>query len=169
MNRKARRAAAKARRGDGRRAAPADAIARVLDRTGYLRQLEVEGTVEAEGRIENLRELLNAAEDFERANADVPEDDRPRLQQFLDQVALVSDGDAYDRRDDHVSLMTAHSAKGLEFPVVFLVGMEEGAFPHAASLRDDHSVEEARRLSCVGRSEERSVGTERRSRGSPYH
>ena len=131
-------------------ATPADGIARVLDRTGYLRQLEGEGTVEAEGRIENLRELLNAAEDFGRANAGVPEDDRPLLLQFLDQVALVSDMDAYDRRDDYVSLMTVHSAKGLEFPVVFLVGMEEGVFPHAASLRDDHSVEEERRLCYVG-------------------
>ena len=72
------------------------------------------------------------------------------MERFLDQVALVSDLDAYHERDDCVSLMTAHSAKGLEFPIVFMVGMEEGIFPHAASARDKNGVEEERRLCYVG-------------------
>lgn len=125
---------------------PVDAIARILERTGYLRELEREGTPEAEARVENLRELVTGAEDFEAA----ADDDRSALEQYLDQVALVSDLDAFEQRSDRVSLMTGHSAKGLEFPVVYLVGMEEGIFPHAASTRDDRSVEEERRLCYVG-------------------
>jgi DNA helicase-2/ATP-dependent DNA helicase PcrA len=128
---------------------PADAIAQVLDRSGYLRALENEGTPEAEGRIENLKELLAAAEDFDRANAEIGFDERSELALFLDQVALVSDIDSYDRREDSVSLMTVHSAKGLEYPAVFVVGMEEGIFPHAASMHDEHGVEEERRLCYV--------------------
>ncbi|MFQ5418295.1 MAG: ATP-dependent helicase [Myxococcota bacterium] len=121
---------------------PASAIAAVLDRTGYLRRLESEGTPEALARIENLKELIAAAEDFDRANAEIEIDERTELELFLDQVTLVSDIDSYDRREDCVSLMTVHSAKGLEFPVVFVVGMEEGIFPHSASLRDERGVEE---------------------------
>ena len=129
--------------------APARAIALVLDASGYLAALEREGSVEAESRIENLRELIAAAEDFHRANAGFP-DERGEFELFLDQVALVSDVDSYDRRDDHVSLMTVHSAKGLEYPIVYLVGMEEGVFPHSAALRDAVGVEEERRLCYVG-------------------
>jgi DNA helicase-2/ATP-dependent DNA helicase PcrA len=129
---------------------PADAIACALDRTGYLRQLEAEETPEAEARIENLKELIAAADDFERDNAEIAADERTDLELFLDQVTLVSDIDSYDRRDDCVSLMTVHSAKGLEYPVVFVVGMEEGIFPHSGSLRDERSVEEERRLCYVG-------------------
>ncbi|MDH3213907.1 MAG: UvrD-helicase domain-containing protein [Myxococcales bacterium] len=129
---------------------PSDALARVLDRTGYTRHLEKEGTPEAEARIENLRELLAAAEDFSRESAGVDMDERSELEIFLDQVALVSDLDGYQRRDEAVSLMTAHCAKGLEYPVVFVVGMEEGIFPHAASLRDERGIEEERRLCYVG-------------------
>ncbi len=132
-----------------RDAAPARAIAHALDRSGYLGALERDGGLEAEGRIENLRELLAAAEDFTRANADVA-DERGALELFLDQVALVSDVDHYDRRDDHVSLMTVHSAKGLEFPIVYLVGMEDGVFPHSSALRDAAGIEEERRLCYVG-------------------
>ncbi len=127
--------------------APGDAIAFVLERSGYLRKLEQEGGAEAEARGENLRELVAAAEDFGRAN---PEGDgRSPLELFLDQVSLVSDLDAYDRREDRVSLMTVHTAKGLEFPVVFVVGMEEGIFPHSAALRDANGLEEERRLCYV--------------------
>ena len=122
----------------------------MLDRTGYLRQLEAEGTPEAEARIENLKELVAAADDFDRANAETSADERTELELFLDQVALVSDIDSYDRREDCVSLMTVHSAKGLEYPVVFVVGMEEGVFPHSASMRDERGVEEERRLCYVG-------------------
>ncbi|MGH0031850.1 MAG: ATP-dependent helicase [Myxococcota bacterium] len=137
-------------RQDTRNAAPAPAIARVLDRTGYVAALERAGGPEAETRLENLRELLAAAEDFSRANAEIVDDARSELELFLDQVALVSDLDTYERGDGSVSLMTAHSAKGLEYPVVFLVGMEEGVFPHAGSIRDDEGIEEERRLCYVG-------------------
>jgi len=131
-------------------AAPADAIARVLDRSGYTRALEKEGTPEAEARMENLRELLAAADDFAREGGEALSGERSALELFLDQVALVSDLDSYDRRDETVSLMTVHSAKGLEFPVVFLSGMEEGIFPHSAALRDGRGLEEERRLCYVG-------------------
>jgi DNA helicase-2/ATP-dependent DNA helicase PcrA len=131
-------------------AAPAPAIARVLERSGYLAELERAGGPEAEARVENLRELIAAAEDFSRANAEVVDDERKELERFLDQVALVSDVDEYARRDESVSLMTVHMAKGLEFPVVFLVGLEEGVFPHSGALRDDAGVEEERRLCYVG-------------------
>jgi DNA helicase-2/ATP-dependent DNA helicase PcrA len=129
---------------------PADALTRVLDQTGYASHLEHEGTPEAEARLENLRELLTAAEDFERVNESVEDDGRSPLERFLDQVALVSDLDSYHERDDCVSMMTAHSAKGLEYPIVFMVGMEEGIFPHAASSRDESGIEEERRLCYVG-------------------
>ncbi len=128
--------------------APAEALARLLDRTGYLEHLARQATPEAEARVENLRELLAGAEDFAAANAD--DGDRSPIELFLDQVALVSDLDAWAGRTDRVSLMTAHTAKGLEFPVVFLVGLEEGLLPHAASLRDATGIEEERRLCYVG-------------------
>ena len=129
---------------------PDEAIAKVLERSGYLRHLEREATPEAESRVENLRELLTGAEDFAAANRGLEGGDRTPLELFLDQVALVTDLDAWESRGDRVSLMTAHSAKGLEFPVVFLVGMEEGVFPHAAASREGRAVEEERRLCYVG-------------------
>jgi DNA helicase-2/ATP-dependent DNA helicase PcrA len=130
--------------------APMEAIGRVLEATGYLRALEAEGTPEAAARVENLRELAAGAEDFESADPTGEATGRTQLEQFLDQVALVSDLDGVDTRRDRVSLMTTHSAKGLEFPVVYLVGMEEGVFPHSASSRDERAVEEERRLCYVG-------------------
>ena len=126
-----------------------EALARVLDRSGYLAALEREGGPESESRLENLRELLRAGEDFGRANAGVPDEERSEIELFLDQVALVADVDFYDRRDECVSLMTVHTAKGLEFPVVFVAGLEEGIFPHAGSLRDERGIEEERRLCYV--------------------
>jgi DNA helicase-2/ATP-dependent DNA helicase PcrA len=129
-------------------ALPADAIARVLDRSGTLRALEAEGTPEAEARVENLRELLLGAEDFAAANAGEA-DGRTPLEQYLDQVALVSDLDAAELRSDRVSLMTVHSAKGLEFDVVYVVGLEEGVLPHQNASRDARAVEEERRLCYV--------------------
>ena len=134
---------------DVRDAAPVHALAAVLDRSGYLAALERDGSPEAEGRLENLRELLSAAEDFDRGGA-APDDERSEIEVFLDQVALVSDIDAVDTREDRVSLMTVHSAKGLEYPVVYLVGMEEGIFPHSGALRDEEGIEEERRLCYVG-------------------
>jgi DNA helicase-2/ATP-dependent DNA helicase PcrA len=135
---------------DVRGRAPAEAIAHVLRRSGYLRALEADGTPEAETRLENLRELVAAAEDFTVESAAPGEEERSALELFLDQVALVSDVDGWDRRAERVSLMTAHAAKGLEFPIVFLAGLEEGVFPHAASSRDAAGVEEERRLFYVG-------------------
>jgi DNA helicase-2/ATP-dependent DNA helicase PcrA len=134
--------------GEVLRASPAEAIARVLERSGYLRALETEATPEAEARLENLRELLLGAEDFSAADAE-DADGRSALEQFLDQVALVSDLDSAELRDDRVSLMTVHSAKGLEFPVVYVVGLEEGIFPHQASSQDPRALEEERRLCYV--------------------
>jgi len=129
---------------------PDEVITRVLERSGYLAALAAEGSPEAESRVENLKELVASAEDFHIANADTLDETRSELELYLDQVALVSDLDGYDQRSEVVSLMTAHAAKGLEFPCVFLVGMEEGIFPHASSSRDAAGLEEERRLCYVG-------------------
>jgi DNA helicase-2/ATP-dependent DNA helicase PcrA len=139
----------------------AELLARALDRSGYLRALEQDSSVEAEARLENLRELLSATEEFERQNtgAEVrPEpgalegeaDERSLLELFLEQVTLLSQADSLPEGEERVAMMTAHVAKGLEFPVVFLVGMEEGLFPHFASLNDPTALEEERRLCYVG-------------------
>jgi len=127
-----------------------DMIARVMDGTGYIRALEKEDTPESEARLDNLRELLSSARDFHAVNVDeLADDERSELELYLDQVALISDLDSYEDREDRVSLMTVHSAKGLEFPIVFLVGMEERIFPHASSIRDESGLEEERRLCYV--------------------
>jgi len=128
---------------------PADAIAETLKRSGTLLALERENTPEAESRLENLRELVASAEDFASDSAEVVDATRTPLERFLDQVALVSDLDSAELRSDRVSLMTVHSAKGLEFPVVFVAGLEEGVFPHQAAARDGRDVEEERRLCYV--------------------
>jgi DNA helicase-2/ATP-dependent DNA helicase PcrA len=125
-------------------------INEVLKATGYLAALEKDGSTEAETRVENLKELVVSAEDFHVANAGNPDPERSELEVFLDQVALVSDLDNYEQRTEVVSLMTVHSSKGLEFPFVYLVGMEEGIFPHASSSRDTAGLEEERRLCYVG-------------------
>jgi DNA helicase-2/ATP-dependent DNA helicase PcrA len=113
----------------------------LFDRTGYIRQLEEEGTPEALARIENLHELVNAAMDSR--------DRGETLGEFLDHAALVSEADDYDARAQ-ITLMTLHAAKGLEFPVVFLVGLEEGLFPHSRTLLEPDDLEEERRLCYVG-------------------
>ncbi|MBV9183780.1 MAG: UvrD-helicase domain-containing protein, partial [Acidobacteria bacterium] len=113
----------------------------LLDRTRYVKQLEQEDTPEAFSRIENLKELVNAAMDSK--------DRGESLEQFLDHAALVSDADAYDARAQ-VTLMTLHAAKGLEFPLVFLCGMEEGLFPHSRTFQNPDEIEEERRLCYVG-------------------
>ncbi len=119
----------------------AEVLKFLIDRTGYIKQLETEDTPESYSRIENLRELVNAAMDSR--------DRGETLDQFLDHAALVSDADAYDERAQ-ITLMTLHAAKGLEFPMVFLCGMEEGLFPHSRTLQEADDVEEERRLCYVG-------------------
>jgi DNA helicase-2/ATP-dependent DNA helicase PcrA len=119
-------------------------IVELLETTGYLADLKNEGTVEAESRMENLQELVSAAREF----MDQSED--RSLQAFLDSVALIADIDTLAEGTGAVTLMTLHSAKGLEFPVVFMTGMEEGVFPHTRSLSDDAELEEERRLCYVG-------------------
>jgi len=120
-----------------------DLLDAVLHETGYLDALEAERTIEAQGRIENLQELVEVAREFDAG----AEDDT--LDLFLQQVALVADADT--RRDDEglVTLMTLHNAKGLEYPIVFMIGCEEGVFPHSRSL-DEGTLEEERRLCYVG-------------------
>jgi superfamily I DNA/RNA helicase len=113
----------------------------LLDRTGYIKALETEGSPEAFSRIENLKELANAAHDAEVRGE--------TLADFLDHAALASDTDQYDP-DARVTLMTLHAAKGLEFPLVFLAGLEEGLFPHSRTLNNPDELEEERRLCYVG-------------------
>jgi ATP-dependent DNA helicase UvrD/PcrA len=118
-------------------------LERVLEKSGYLESLEAERTVEAQGRIENLLELVGVAREYqERA-------DEPGLSEFLQQISLYSDQDDLSDERSLVSLMTLHNAKGLEFRAVFLIGMEEGVFPHSRSL-EEQGLEEERRLAYVG-------------------
>jgi DNA helicase-2/ATP-dependent DNA helicase PcrA len=117
-----------------------------LEKTGYLRELEADNSIESQSRAENIRELLTVTTRFD---LDEEIEDRS-LPSFLEQVSLVSDLDSLDASADAVTMMTLHSAKGLEFPVVFLVGMEEGVFPHMRSLNSDRELEEERRLCYVG-------------------
>ncbi|MGC8549928.1 MAG: ATP-dependent helicase [Acidobacteriaceae bacterium] len=113
----------------------------LIDRSGYIRALEEEGTPESFSRIENLKELANAAQDAQERGE--------TLDEFLDHAALVSDADQYNA-DARVTLMTLHAAKGLEFPMVVLAGLEEGLFPHSRTLSDPSQMEEERRLCYVG-------------------
>lgn len=116
----------------------------VIEKSGYLAELQLQNTPEAEADIENLQELVNVAEEF------VPEEDDNVLGEFLAQVALVSDIDNMDTIANNVTLMTLHAAKGLEFPVVFMAGLDEGIFPHLRSLNVPSEMEEERRLMYVG-------------------
>ena len=117
---------------------PADLLQAALDGSGYLGELEADDSVESHGRIENLGELVGSAREF------------TVLDEFLEQVALVADTDDLEGADDQVVLMTLHSAKGLEFPAVFIVGVEEGIFPHIRALTEPTEMEEERRLAYVG-------------------
>ena len=116
----------------------------VLEQTGYMDKLISENTNEALSRAENLREMIGAAMDFEQKMPD------GTLEDFLTELALVSDVDDLDEDSDAVVLMTLHNAKGLEFPIVFMAGMDEGIFPHSRSLLDEDQLEEERRLCYVG-------------------
>ncbi len=126
-----------------REISPAELVGAVLEESGYRAELEAENTVEAESRLENLEELINAAKEYERFE---PE---PTLEGFLQEQALYTDQDTLNTEGGQVALMTLHNAKGLEFDHVFVVGMEEGTFPHARSL-DEQNLEEERRLCYVG-------------------
>ncbi|MBV7506248.1 DNA helicase PcrA [Bacillus sp. sid0103] len=123
-------------------------VEEVLDKTGYREMLKAEKSLEAQSRLENLEELLSVTKSFEDSSED------KSLVAFLTDLALVADIDALDEETqekvDSITLMTLHSAKGLEFPVVFLIGMEEGVFPHSRSLMEEVEMEEERRLAYVG-------------------
>src|SRR5437870_3819671 len=132
----------------------AELVERTLERSGYLEALEAERTIEAQGRIENLQELVGVAREYQE-NAE-----EPSLSHFLQEISLYSDQDAIREQESLVTLMTLHNAKGLEFRAVFMIGMEEGIFPHARSV-EEQGVEEERRLAYVGmtRAKERLVLT----------
>ncbi|EPM7559358.1 DNA helicase PcrA [Enterococcus faecium] len=126
----------------------------VLDRSGYLEDLKIQNTLEAQARIENLEEFLTVTQEFDKQfeqqneeDADVPEE---KLTVFLNDLALVSDIDNLEEDASQVTLMTLHAAKGLEFPVVFLIGLEEGVFPLSRALMEESELEEERRLAYVG-------------------
>jgi ATP-dependent DNA helicase UvrD/PcrA len=124
---------------------PSQLAEAVLERTGYLERLAAQSTLEAEGRVENLLELVGSMRAFESEEAE------PTLATFLERVALQSDVDGWDESEGKVTLMTVHSAKGLEFPAVFLIGLDDGVFPHARALAEgkDDDLEEERRLCYV--------------------
>ncbi|MEW8979577.1 MAG: UvrD-helicase domain-containing protein [Symbiobacterium sp.] len=124
-------------------------IAAVLEKTGYLDELQADPSLEAAARVENVKELRSMAAEFEPPEGEELDGLR-ELDAFLSTVALLTDADQVGEGQNKVTLMTLHSAKGLEFPVVFLVGMEEGVFPHSRSLTDEVQMEEERRLCYVG-------------------
>ena len=121
-----------------------DIYDRLLTKTGYLPALEETGTVEAEGRIENLMEFKSVIYDYEKGT------ENPTIEEFMEQLTLAAEVDNYDEHQDTVTLMTMHSAKGLEFPVVFLPGLEDGLFPGNKAFDDPSGMEEERRLCYVG-------------------
>ena len=121
-----------------------DILKEILSKSGYTKALELENTAQAESRMENLDEFLTVAMEFEEENAE------NSLAEFLESITLSSDIDGMEDSEDSITLMTLHSAKGLEFPVVFLVGMEEGLFPSYRSIGEERELEEERRLCYVG-------------------
>lgn len=121
-----------------------DILESILDRTGYLAQLEASTDPQDQARAENIGELLSVAKDFQDTNPSGTVED------FLEQVALVNDVDSFEQEEAKVTLMTLHAAKGLEFPIVFLCGLEEGLFPHSRTLMNPEEIEEERRLAYVG-------------------
>lgn len=121
-----------------------DILESILDRTGYLAQLEESTDPQDQARAENIGELLSVAKDFQDTNPNGTVED------FLEQVALVNDVDSFEQEESKVTLMTLHAAKGLEFPIVFLGGLEEGLFPHSRTLMNPEEIEEERRLAYVG-------------------
>ncbi len=142
-------------------------VQRVLEQSGYLEALEAERTIEARGRIENLQELVGVAQEY------LEQAEEPSLSHFLQEISLVSDQDTIREEQSLVTLMTLHNAKGLEFGAVFMIGMEEGIFPHSRSI-EEQGIEEERRLAYVGmtRAKERLTLTHAQTRslwGSRAH
>ena len=121
-----------------------DILEAIIDRTGYLAQLEESTDPQDQARAENIGELLSVAKDFQDTNP------TGTVEDFLEQVALVNDVDSFEQEESKVTLMTLHAAKGLEFPIVFLGGLEEGLFPHSRTLMNPEEIEEERRLAYVG-------------------
>lgn len=121
-----------------------DILEAILDRTGYLAQLEESTDPQDQARAENIGELLSVAKDFQDTNP------TGTVEDFLEQVALVNDVDSFEQEESKITLMTLHAAKGLEFPIVFLGGLEEGLFPHSRTLMNPEEIEEERRLAYVG-------------------
>ena len=119
-------------------------VKQVIGKTEYLDYLEQSYESDSEDRLENVEELVNAASEYDNSNPD------GSLQGFLEEVALISDIDKWDDQTDTVTLMTLHAAKGLEFQVVFIAGLEEGLLPHSQSKDSDDDIEEERRLCYVG-------------------
>jgi DNA helicase-2/ATP-dependent DNA helicase PcrA len=115
--------------------------------SGLMRELEADTSIEGQGRVENVRELQSAAEEYELREGQEAE---PTLPGFLESIALVSDADQVESGSQAVTLMTLHTAKGLEYPVVFIVGLEENVFPHVRSIGEPRELEEERRLAYVG-------------------
>ncbi|UUM61963.1 DNA helicase PcrA [Streptococcus suis] len=122
----------------------------VLDKTGYLNALAVQGTIEANARIENIQEFLSVTKNFDEKEVEEEETGLDRLSRFLLDLALIADTDDGDKETSEVTLMTLHAAKGLEFPVVFLIGMEENVFPLSRAAEEEAELEEERRLAYVG-------------------
>ncbi len=133
---------------EGRDASPSAMLEAVLERTGYRRELQGDGSVEAQGRLENLAELVGVAREFEEVAAG--EGRETSVAAFLETVSLVADADQIPDDGSSVVLMTLHTAKGLEFPAVFMIGLEDGVFPHLRSLGEPEELEEERRLCYVG-------------------
>lgn len=127
-------------------------VEEVLDRTSYLETLQLQNTLESQARIENIEEFLTVTKNFDDNKEDVPEDETglDKLSRFLNDLALIADTDDGDAESAEVTLMTLHAAKGLEFPVVFLIGMEENVFPLSRAAEDQDELEEERRLAYVG-------------------
>jgi len=124
--------------------APGEFVKKVLERSGYLTDLANDDTIESKMRVENLKELVNSVVDYEKSA------EKPTLEGYLDQVSLFADADKLEDKKNCVTLMTMHNAKGLEFPIVFITGLEEGLFPHNNSIEQDDDVQEERRLCYVG-------------------
>src|SRR5699024_10691348 len=126
-----------------------DIVEEVLEKTGYIEMLKKDNTIESDSRIENLEEFLTVTKDFEKTAGE-----DKSLVAFLTDLALIADIDSMEddtlENNEKVTLMTLHSVKGLEFPVVFLIGLEENVFPHSRSMMDNDEMEEERRLAYVG-------------------